>query len=77
MTEAAAMTFETAMERLQEVVEALESGELSLESSLALYKEGNACAVFCREKLKTARQELEIWQDGMAVPADEPEEEDE
>lgn len=58
------MTFESAMERLREVVEALEGGDLALESSLTLYREGLACAAFCREKLAQARQELEIWQEG-------------
>lgn len=67
MSENAEMTFESALGRLQKIVEALESGEMSLEQSLALYKEGHACALFCREKLKTARQELEIWQGNEAV----------
>ena len=67
MSEDTEMTFESALERLQKIVAALESGEMSLEQSLALYKEGHACALFCREKLQTARHELEIWQGNEAL----------
>lgn len=62
------MTFEKAMQRLEEIVKALESGSLTLAEGMALYKEGAVHARFCREKLDKARIELEIWQDGEAVP---------
>lgn len=57
-------TFEKKMTRLQEIVTALESGDLPLEKGMTLYKEGAACARQCREQLEKARHELEIWQDG-------------
>lgn len=63
-------TFEKKMARLQEIVTALESGDLPLEKGMALYKEGAACSRYCREQLEKARHELEIWQDGQARPAD-------
>ena len=50
--------FEDAMARLQEIVTALED----------LYKEGAACARFCREQLEKARHEISVWQEGEAVP---------
>lgn len=56
--------FEKKMARLQEIVDALESGNLSLEKGMALYKEGAACSRFCREQLDKARHELSLWQDG-------------
>ena len=61
-------TFEKKMARLQEIVTALESGDLPLEKGVALYKEGAACARRCREQLEKARHELELWQDGQARP---------
>ena len=61
-------TFEKKMARLQEIVAALESGDLPLEKGMALYKEGAACSRHCREQLDKARHELEIWQDGQARP---------
>lgn len=60
--------FENKMKRLEEIVNALESPDLSLEEGLALYKEGAACSKFCREKLEKARHELEVWRNGQAEP---------
>ncbi len=51
-------TFETAMKRLEEIVESLEDGSVPLESALELYEEGIELAVFCGEKLKTASIKL-------------------
>ena len=56
--------FEKKMARLQEIVSALESGDLPLEEGMALYNEGAACSRFCREQLEKARHELSLWQDG-------------
>ena len=61
-------SFEKKMARLQEIVTALESDDLPLEQGMALYREGMACSRFCRERLEKARHELELWQDGQAVP---------
>lgn len=62
------MTFEQAMQRLEEIIRALESGELSLAESMALYKEGAAQSRLCRQKLEQAKLELELWQDGKSAP---------
>ena len=56
--------FEKKMIRLQEIVTALESGDLPLEEGMALYREGAECSRFCREQLEKARHELSLWQDG-------------
>lgn len=55
------MNFEDAMKRLEEIVRALENPELGLAASLALYREGSACAGLCRKMLTEARHELEAW----------------
>lgn len=60
--------FEDKLKRLQEIVAALESPNISLEEGMALYKEGAECSRFCREKLEKARHELEIWQNNEAAP---------
>ena len=60
--------FEDAMARLQEIVTALEDGQQPLDKGIALYKEGAACARFCREQLDKARHEISVWQEGEAVP---------
>lgn len=48
------ITFEESMKRLDEIVSALESGEVSLEESLKLFEEGTKLSVKCTELLDTA-----------------------
>ena len=50
--------FETQLARLRAVVEQLESGDLPLEKSVALFKEGQALVKACGEQLKKARHEI-------------------
>ncbi len=52
------MTFEQAMERLEEIVSILESGKSSLDDSLKLFEEGTKLTAFCSESLKTAEQKI-------------------
>jgi exodeoxyribonuclease VII small subunit len=54
------MEFETALQRLEEIVKALESGELSLASSLELFEEGIKLSRFCHAKLDEAERKVEI-----------------
>ncbi len=52
--------FETALNRLEEITEILESGENPLESSIDLYTEGLEIAKFCTEKLSEAEKKIKI-----------------
>lgn len=54
------MNFETALERLQLSVKQLESGELSLEQSLAQFEEGVKLTRICQEYLQSAEQRVEV-----------------
>lgn len=54
------MPYEEALKNLESVVEAMESGELPLESLIAKYEEGVKLAKTCQEKL--AEAELKIQQ---------------
>lgn len=66
---AAKMTFEQRLQRLQNVVERLESADLPLDESVALYKEGLALSRACREQLAEARNEVRILgEDGRPAP---------
>uniref|UniRef100_B8DNM8 Exodeoxyribonuclease 7 small subunit n=1 Tax=Nitratidesulfovibrio vulgaris (strain DSM 19637 / Miyazaki F) TaxID=883 RepID=B8DNM8_NITV9 len=56
--------YEAAMARLQEVVAALEAGDLPLERSVALYKEGLSLSRACRDRLRTARNEIRLFTEG-------------
>lgn len=55
-------SFEDYMLRLQEIVSKLQAGDLPLNESLSIYKEGLECSRFCREYLEKAKKEIEIWQ---------------
>ena len=45
-------TFELAMKRLEEIVNALESGQVSLDDSLKLFEEGIKLTKYCESELK-------------------------
>lgn len=53
-------SYEEAVARLEEIVQRLEAGELSLEESLNLFEEGIGLARYCSGKLDAAEGRLEI-----------------
>lgn len=53
-------TFEQALSRLEEIIESIESGEITLDESVKLYKEGIDLSVFCGNALKKTEQEIVI-----------------
>jgi exodeoxyribonuclease VII small subunit len=53
-------TFETAVTRLEEIVQRLEKGELTLEESLTLYEEGIGLSKLCHQKLEEAEGKIEL-----------------
>ena len=50
--------FEEAMQRLEDIDENLESGDLSLENSLEIFEEGMKLVGFCSKKLEEAEQKV-------------------
>ena len=60
MAEKKKMKFEDALQRLEEIVEELEAGELSLDASLARFEEGVKLTRLCRNKLDQAQRKVEI-----------------
>jgi exodeoxyribonuclease VII small subunit len=53
------ITFEKALESLEKIVEELEKGELSLDSSLKKYEEGVKLARLCQAELDEAKKKVE------------------
>ncbi|MDO5560612.1 MAG: exodeoxyribonuclease VII small subunit [Oscillospiraceae bacterium] len=49
------MSFENKLNKLREIVTALESGDLELEKSVELYSEGMKLSVDCKNELETAQ----------------------
>ena len=52
------MKFESSMKRLNEIVEALERENLSLDEALDLYKEGVELSVDCKKSLESAKLQV-------------------
>ncbi|MCL4789299.1 MAG: exodeoxyribonuclease VII small subunit [Verrucomicrobia bacterium] len=55
----ASVPFEEALQKLEAIVEAMESGELSLEELLTRYEEGMKLARLCQEKLADAEVRIQ------------------
>ena len=53
-------SFENAIERLESIVEQMESGKLPLEELLVRYEEGIKLVKLCSEKLQAAEKRIEI-----------------
>ena len=73
MTRKKNAVFEEQMDRLQKIAEILERGELSLEESLDIYKEGVDLARQCRGALDKAKHVVRIYgEEGLSdfKPAD-------
>ncbi len=52
------LTYEKAVERLNEIVTVLEKNEVSLDEALALFEEGTRLTSFCSKKLTDAKQKI-------------------
>jgi len=52
--------FETALARLEEIVQVLEQGDLPLEQSLKLFEEGIKLSRLCNTRLEEAERKVEI-----------------
>jgi len=54
------ITFEQSLMRLESIVKELESGDVSLDESLALFEEGVKLSGVCSNLLKNAKQKVDI-----------------
>lgn len=64
------LSFEDALKRLEEIVRQLESGEATLDQSIALYTEGDKLRGQCEARLKDAQARIEkISLDAEGKPA--------
>ncbi len=71
-----ALNFEDALKRLEDIVRKLESGDVPLDQSIALYSEGEKLRGLCQQRLEAAQAKIEkitLDRDGKpqaAVPFD-------
>ena len=55
----AELSFEAALQRLEEIVRTLERGEAPLDQSIELYQEGDRLKRHCEARLKAAQARIE------------------
>jgi len=66
----AELSFEDALKRLEAIVQQLESGDVPLEKSIALYGEGDKLRAQCEARLKAAQARIDqIQLGGDGAPA--------
>ena len=54
------ISFEKAFERLEHILESLNTGHPTLEESLALYEEADKLIISCHRKLSDAEKKIEV-----------------
>lgn len=54
------LNFEQAFAELESIVEQMESGQMSLEASLAAFQRGNSLLQFCQNALANVEQQVQI-----------------
>ena len=54
------VTFEDALQRLEQIVDQLEAGDLALDDSLKVFEEGVALARRCAKYLEEAEKRIEL-----------------
>ena len=59
-------TFEQAMKQLEQIVEALESGDLPLEKAISKFEEGIQLSKFCSNMLDETEQKITLLTKGKA-----------
>ena len=55
------LTFEQALRRLEEIVEALETEDLDLDKSLQFFEEGVSLSRHCNQQLQAAEKRIDIF----------------
>jgi exodeoxyribonuclease VII small subunit len=66
------VSFEAALQELERIVQAMESGEAPLEESLAAYERGMTLLKHCQETLAAAEHKLQILENGVLRDFDPP-----
>jgi exodeoxyribonuclease VII small subunit len=61
-------TFEAAMAELEDLVQKMESGSLTLEQSVAAYRRGTELVVFCRDSLARIQQQVSVLEGDLLKP---------
>jgi exodeoxyribonuclease VII small subunit len=60
MEQADQLTFEQAVDKLEQIVERLESGDVPLEQAIELFQEGMKLSQYCSKKLEQVERKIEM-----------------
>lgn len=61
-------SYEQALTELEQIVQAMEAGQLSLDDTLSAYKRGNTLLQYCRGKLQAVEQQVQVLDADMLKP---------
>lgn len=61
-------TYEAALSELEQLVAALDAGQLPLDSLLTQYQRGAELLRFCRERLEVVEQQIRVLEQGETKP---------
>ncbi len=61
-------TYEAALQELEQLVAAMEAGQLPLDQLLARYQRGAELLTFCRSRLDAVEQQIRVFENGEAQP---------
>ena len=62
------VTFETALSRLENIVDRLERGEITLDESIDAFREGSHLVRFCLDRLTAAEEQVQKLVGGESGP---------
>ncbi|MBO4284900.1 MAG: exodeoxyribonuclease VII small subunit [Alphaproteobacteria bacterium] len=60
------LTFETALQKLEQIVQSLEAGQIKLDDAVEAYEKAMAYKKFCEEKLNAASLKIEKIENNQA-----------
>ncbi|SCK22166.1 exodeoxyribonuclease VII small subunit [Vogesella sp. LIG4] len=63
-------SFESALAQLEDIIRAMESGDMPLDNALTAYKQGMELIKFCQSKLADAEQQLRVLENDELKPLD-------
>ena len=64
--------FEDCLQKLEDIVHEMESGQVQLEDLITKFEEGTAIAAICHKKLSSLKQKIEMLQAGRGNTASAP-----
>lgn len=61
-------TYEQALAELEQLVQAMEAGQMPLDRLLESYRRGAELLAFCRQKLQAVEEQVKVLEEGQLKP---------